>query len=87
MSAEIYIKLEDGKYEYTFDKGIQMIKRYGQDWRDETGDSVLLAMAQRIQELETGLEDAIYVIEDVVSKNPTTCDSRLTNYLEEFHGE
>lgn len=54
MNGNIYITLSDGKYEYEFDhqKGAQTIKRNGKDWRDETGDNLILAMAQRIDELE-----------------------------------
>ncbi|CAH9014727.1 putative coil containing protein [Vibrio phage 249E41-1] len=74
MSNKINIKLDDGKYEYTFENGTQIIKRNGEQWRDETGDNFLLSMAMRIEELEwkleTGEEEAIQIIQDVVSKNP-----------------
>ncbi|WNO47307.1 hypothetical protein [Vibrio phage vB_VibM_10AMN] len=54
MNNNIYIKLNDGKYEYAFNakEGTQTIERNGQPWRDETGDNLLLAMAQRIDQLE-----------------------------------
>lgn len=54
MDNNIYITLNDGKYEYTFNakEGTQVIKRNGQPWRDETGDNLLLEMAQRIDQLE-----------------------------------
>jgi len=54
MNNDIYTTLNDGKYEYTFNskEGSQTIKRNGLPWRDETGDNLLLAMAQRIDQLE-----------------------------------
>lgn len=88
MSNTINIKLNNGEYEYTFtERGEQQVKRNGLDWRNETGDNFILALAMRIEELEwqleNGMEEAIDIIEDVVIKNPTTCDSRLTGFLEE----
>ena len=32
-------------------------KRYGYDWRDCTGDGLIMAMAYRIQELEDRTDD------------------------------
>ncbi|UUW39756.1 hypothetical protein VP14_069 [Vibrio phage VPMCC14] len=54
MNNDICTELNDGKYKYYFNsqKGTQIIKRNGQDWRDETGDKLILAMAQRIDQLE-----------------------------------
>lgn len=87
MSNTINIKLNNGEYEYTFEDSEQLIKRNGLEWRNETGDNFILAMAMRIEELEwkfeNDMEEAIDIIEDVVSKNPTSCDSRLTDFLEE----
>lgn len=87
MDDKIVIELEDGKYVYTFLNGVQNITRNGTDWRNETGDGFILAMAQRIQDLEfkieNDLQDATDIIEDVVSKNPNSCDSRLIEFLEE----
>lgn len=64
MSNEITIDLLDGKYQYHFDGGKQTITRHGEAWRDETGDSVLLAMAQRIQELEEELDEVITALDN-----------------------
>ena len=87
MSDKIVIELDEGKYEYVFENGVQTIKRHGEAWRNETGDNFILAMAMRIEELEKelsgGMEETINVIKEVVSKNPTTCDSRLTDFLVE----
>lgn len=88
MNDKIVIKLNNSKYEYTFDKGTQTIKRNGEEWRNETGDNFLLALAQRVNDLEWELEsklaEVLYVIENVVSKNPTTCDSRLIHLLNKY---
>ena len=46
--------LEDGKYlvVYDSDKGTAQAYRYGELWRDLTGDKLFLAMFDRILELE-----------------------------------
>ena len=51
------IELQQGKYIYEFDEasGKQEIYRHGELWRHETGDGFLLALAQRIEELEDEL--------------------------------
>ena len=64
MSNTINIKLNNGEYEYTFtENGEQLIKRNGEDWRNETGDNFTLAMAMRIEELEEELDIAIQAVE------------------------
>lgn len=65
MSDKISIKLNNGKYDYTFNHntGIQSIKRNGEEWRDVTGDNFILAMAMRIEELEEELDIAVQAIE------------------------
>ena len=65
MDNNIYITLNDGKYEYTFNakEVAQTIKRNGEPWRDETGDNLLLAMAQRIDQLEDEVDDLMELIQ------------------------
>jgi len=48
------IDLYDGKYTYVCndDGSDQHALRYGERWRDLTGDGFVLAMAQKIEELE-----------------------------------
>jgi hypothetical protein len=64
MSEKVSITLYDGKYTYIREGGRQSILRYGEHWRDETGDGFILAMAQEIEELRkrdaklTALENA-----------------------------
>tara|TARA_Y100001956_G_scaffold48961_1_gene47603 strand:- start:5067 stop:5300 length:234 start_codon:yes stop_codon:yes gene_type:complete len=63
MSDKIVIELEEGKYEYLFENGVQTIRRHGEDLRIETGNSFILAMAMRIDELEKELDIAITAVE------------------------
>lgn len=56
VDDKIVIELEDGKYVYTFENGMQIITRHGETWRNETGDGFILAMAQHIQDLEMELD-------------------------------
>mgnify|MGYP003643767169 CR=1 FL=1 len=51
------IKLCDGKYTYINDEKGQRALRYGEPWRDIIGDGFVLAMAQRIEELEEQLDE------------------------------
>ena len=47
------IELADGKYTVTHDNGNNLkALRYGEDWRDLVGDGLVLALVQRIEELE-----------------------------------
>lgn len=48
------IELEDGKYtllHHTKHGGLTVL-RYGEVWRNETGDKLMLSMFQKIRELE-----------------------------------
>ena len=45
------IQLEDGKYTVISDRGNLMAKRYGEPWRDLTGDNLVHAMFSEIQRL------------------------------------
>lgn len=50
------IILEDGKYEYVLDGDRQFVLRYGNFWRDLTGDKFTYLMAAKIIELERQLK-------------------------------
>ena len=60
------VELENGKYLYIFDEviGSSTVFRNGAIWKDTTGDKLLLAMAQRINELEDELDVATKIIEE-----------------------
>ena len=60
------IILDNGKYTHVFDNttGKQTILRYGEFWRDETGDGFILAMAQEIEDLRAELSQAIGIIQE-----------------------
>ncbi len=55
MSDQIEIELCDGKYTYIRDEQGQRALRYGEPWRDLTGDGFILAMAQEIEDLREKL--------------------------------
>lgn len=46
------VTLNNGKYEYVSENGNQAAYRYGEMWRDLTGDNFIYAMACKIKELE-----------------------------------
>jgi hypothetical protein len=58
------IELYDGKYTYINDEQGQRALRHGEPWRDLVGDGLVLAMAQRIEELEAKLQ----AVEDIAQK-------------------
>jgi hypothetical protein len=47
------IELEDGKYTVVGDRGLLAALRYGETWRDLTGDKLIGAMVSRIETLES----------------------------------
>lgn len=52
-NIESVIRLEGGKYEVRHSNGTGLrALRYGQPWRDMTGDGLVLALVHRIEELE-----------------------------------
>ena len=46
------ISLEDGKYTYRFRDGVQTVHRYGEPWRDLTGDKFVYLLAATIEQLK-----------------------------------
>ena len=46
------IDVENGKYTFLNNSGVVSIKRYGEAWRDESGDKALLCLLQHVEELE-----------------------------------
>lgn len=55
------IELLDGKYTVQHDNGTNFkALRYGEEWRDLTGDGLVLALVQRIEELQEEIEDINY---------------------------
>ena len=55
----VNVKMPDGKYTIVQDAtGRTKVLRYNDEWRDVTGDNVILAAAYRIEELETELREA-----------------------------
>lgn len=55
------IHLQDGKYTVQHENGANFkALRYGEEWRDLTGDGLVLALVQRIEELQHEIEDINY---------------------------
>lgn len=51
--ATFRLKVCDGKYEYVRQPDFRAhVYRHGEEWRDVTGDGFILALVQRIEELE-----------------------------------
>jgi len=49
--------LEDGKYTVILSPGKTEILRYGEPWRDATGDKFIYLMAARVVELEDKVQE------------------------------
>lgn len=56
MSIEI--KLDDGKYTYILNDKEHKALRHGEEWRDLTGDNLILNMGFEIETLRTQLTKA-----------------------------
>ena len=67
------ITLADGKYGVRNVNGLLYVYRHGEPWLTKqaeiTGDNFVLALVQRIEELEEKLEDAKAGHEDYLSLN------------------
>jgi len=53
MTEHLRITVYDDKYTYIQDDSGSRALRYGEKWRDCTGDGFILALAQEIEELQT----------------------------------
>jgi hypothetical protein len=51
------IELAGGKYTYIFENGKHCALRYGEEWRDLTGDNLIYAMACEIERLQEEIEE------------------------------
>lgn len=52
MSQVIRIDLDDGKYTYIFNQKDHKALHHGEEWRDLTGDNLVLHMGFKIEELQ-----------------------------------
>lgn len=55
METEYDITVYDGKYTVIFKDGHLRALRYGKEWRDCTGDGLILALIQEIDTLRKGI--------------------------------
>lgn len=74
------VSLEGGKYEVTYDLGIIRATRHGEPWRDLTGDKLVGALVDRIEELESAGHLALNVSRKFVKK----VDSGLAKSVETY---
>jgi len=91
----VKIVLEGGKYELVFDaKGLRA-SRHGEPWRDLTGDKLVLALMQRIEELEgsdarlDGLREALEIAKSHATlhdASPTTGEANNHGWLSACNG-
>lgn len=76
------IKCEDGKYEWHFDEKAATLKckRYGEEWRNETGDGAILALLQyahNLQEKVLRAENCLVTIASPSSDLMEICNTTL----------
>lgn len=80
------IKLNDGEYTIIYDENNQCpVKclRYGQDWKDLTGDNLIFYLCNKITELTEKLADKELEIEDLEEENDYI-SSELSYYYDKF---
>lgn len=80
--AEERIKVGDGKYELIFNNGSFKALRHGKEWRDLLGDGMVLALFQRIQELEVKCATMTDLINGLALKPIKECANYETCYKE-----
>lgn len=49
------VELEDGKYTIVNNNGVVTVSRHGEQWRNETGDKLMLALLHKIEQYERAL--------------------------------
>lgn len=58
------LKLQNGKYTITNDNVVLKAYRYGEEWRNLSGDNLVYALLQQIDELDEELCVAIDIIKE-----------------------
>ena len=87
MKDLLHVSIQNGKYKVVQRfKGALEVLRYNQYWRDETGDNLILCLAQEIDELR----DVLYKIQDLQLLDIRSYDSeevvaRIEYLLKEFN--
>ena len=51
------VQIEGGKYTYRMNEHGSVVLRYGEPWKDATGDKLIYCMASEIERLRAELED------------------------------
>lgn len=65
------ISLENGKYTLHNHNGLLTADRYGQPWRDCTGDGLMLSLAHRVEALEAEIAELKNALDDKVERATT----------------
>ena len=87
MKDLLRVSIQNGKYKVVQRfKGSLEVLRHNQYWRDETGDNLILCLAQEIDELR----DVLYKIQDLQLLDIRSYDSeevvaRIEYLLKEFN--
>lgn len=72
----LQVQVDSGKYELTQNNdGSVSVKRHGKDWRDVTGDNLILALAYEIDHLRKGLK----ILK--IAVNDKQLDKGATNFI------
>lgn len=74
------IELAEGKYTYINDNGNQRALRYGEEWRDLTGDNLIYYMGVEIQQLKLSVEQLCFAINTGTPIDEVKQDPRWENY-------
>jgi len=87
------IDLYDGKYTYVCndDGSDQHVQRYGERWRDLTGDGFVLAMAHKIEEQQERIEELekreAHLLQDIYSVAKVSFEAGFCSNKPDFHNE
>lgn len=68
---QLKISLLAGKYTYILNQDGQRVLRYGEDWRDLSGDKFVLSMAMKIEEMQYKSGELIKLLQnlDITDEN------------------
>lgn len=78
------IKLDNGKYEITTDDGRLTTLRYGEEWRDDTGDGLIYSLVCEIESLQDKINEAKLL---VFKASIASCTCTTKSPALEFHEE
>lgn len=79
--------LEDGKYTFQYEAGRMIILRYGEQWREVTGDKAIGALFSQVRDQQDLLRRVLAKVENMDDRSSDSCSwqsAELSDLVQEI---